>query len=126
MFRAFFACTELLKKKCAYKSIIRGFSLFRVAFADEASAASAAFFGAANADSVLFAKVSVLVIAAIADVTVDFLIKLFVHLIYLRIAEPFRSALIVSPVGFFLCAAFFVFSVVADFALSRFAFRRSP
>lgn len=117
---------RIIEKKCAYKSIIRGFSLFRVAFADEASAASAAFFGAANADSVLFAKVSVLVIAAIADVTVDFLIKLFVHLIYLRIAEPFRSALIVSPVGFFLCAAFFVFSVVADFALSRFAFHRSP
>lgn len=48
-------------------------------FVYETAAASAAFFGAANAYGVLFANVSVFVVAAIAYVTVDLLVKFVVH-----------------------------------------------
>ena len=48
-------------------------------FVYETAAAGAAFFGAANAYGVLFANVSVFVVAAIAYVTVDFLVKFVVH-----------------------------------------------
>ena len=53
--------------------------LFCVGLAYETAAASAAFFGAANANGVLFAKMSVAVKTAVANVTVDFLIKFVVH-----------------------------------------------
>jgi len=53
--------------------------LFGVGLAYETAAASASFFRAANADGVLFAKMSVAVKTAVANVTVDFLIKFVIH-----------------------------------------------
>ena len=69
--------------KCAERKNPRGaFTFLGVSvfvFVYEATAAGTAFFGATNADSVLFANVSVFVVAAIAYVTVDFLVKFVVH-----------------------------------------------
>ncbi len=53
--------------------------LLVLVFVYETAAAGAAFFAAANAYGVLFANVSVFVVAAIAYVTVDLLVEFVVH-----------------------------------------------
>jgi len=55
--------------------------LFVFAFADVTAAASASLFRAADADCILFANVTVFIEAAVANVTVDFLVKMIVHII---------------------------------------------
>ena len=61
-------------------------------FVYETAAAGAAFFAAANADSVFLANVSVFVVTAIAYVTIDFLVKFVVHIILLAVALFFNAA----------------------------------